>query len=167
MSTADPGHRQSVHALYSAHHSWLQGWLRRRLGCSFDAADLMHDTFVRVLHRDDAAAIREPRSYLATVAHGLMVNHLRRKDLERAYLQALAALPQAQWPSPEDRAVLLETLHEIDALLAALPARVKRAFLLCQLEGLPHAEIADRLGVSVSSVRQYIARALRHCLAAA
>ena len=45
------------------------------------------------------------------------------------------------------------------------PARCA-AFLLAQLEGLRHAEIADRMQVSVSSVRQYLARAMQHCLAA-
>lgn len=49
-------------------------------------------------------------------------------------------------------------------MLDGLPIAVRRAFLLCQLEGLGHAEIAARLGVSVGSVRQYIARALRQCL---
>lgn len=165
MSAADPSPTDALHSLYRHHHGWLHGWLRRRLGCAFDAADLAQDTFVRVLARDEAARIREPRAYLATIAHGLMVNHLRRRDLERAYLEALAQSPPATAPSPEARALVLEALCEIDAMLDALPAAVRRAFLLCQLEGLPHADIAARMGVSVSSVRQYIARALRHCLA--
>ena len=93
-----------------------------------------------------------------------MVNHLRRKDLERAYLETLASLPASSAPSPEARALALEALLEIDVMLDALPIAVRRAFLLCQLEGLGHAEIAARLRVSVGSVRQYIARALRQCL---
>ena len=49
-------------------------------------------------------------------------------------------------------------------MLDGLPVPVRRAFLLCQLEGLTHADIAKTLGVSVGSVRLYIARALRQCL---
>ena len=165
MPAADPPPTDALQTLYRHHHGWLYGWLRRRLGCAFDAADLAHDTFIRVLARDEAARIREPRAYLTTIAHGLMVNHLRRRDLERAYLDALAQHPPAASPSPEARALVLEALYEIDAMLDGLPPAVRRAFLLCQLDGLAHAEIAARLGVSVSSVRQYIARALRHCLA--
>ena len=93
-----------------------------------------------------------------------MVNHLRRRDLERAYLETLAQLPQALSPSPEERALALEALCEIDAMLDGLPVPVRRAFLLCQLEGQTHADIAKTLGVSVGSVRLYIARALRQCL---
>lgn len=164
MTALDPTAQQLAHALYRDHHGWLQGWLRKKLGCAFDAADLVHDTYARVLAHRELSGIHEPRSYLATVAHGLMVNHLQRKDLERAYLETLARLPASAAPSPEARALALEALQEIDTLLDGLPAAVRRAFLLCQLEGLTHAEIAARLHVSVGSVRQYIARALRQCL---
>jgi len=42
-----------------------------------------------------------------------------------------------------------------------LPAPVRTAFLLAQLEGLSYAEIAARLNVSASSVKQYLTRANR------
>ncbi|MBN9475951.1 MAG: RNA polymerase subunit sigma [Bordetella sp. SCN 67-23] len=164
MAASDPTPQHSLHALYQDHQGWLQGWLRKKLGNALDAADLVHDTYLRVLSRHELGHIREPRSYLATVAHGLMVNHLRRRDLERAYLETLAQLPEPLTPSPEARAMALEALYEIDAMLDGLPAPVRRAFLLCQLEGMTHAEIAKVLRVSVCSVRLYIGRALRQCL---
>lgn len=49
-----------IEVLYSDHHGWLQDWLRRRLGNAFDAADLAHDTFLRVLR--NLEPIREPRA---------------------------------------------------------------------------------------------------------
>jgi RNA polymerase sigma-70 factor (ECF subfamily) len=110
--------------------------------------------------------LREPRAYLTTIAHGLMVNLFRRRDIERAYLDSLALVEDAFAPSPERRALALEALIEIDRLLDGLPAKVRKAFLLAQLEGLRHGEIAERMQVSVSSVRQYLARAMQHCLAA-
>ena len=82
---------QVLHILYRDHHNWLQGWLRRRLGNGCDAADLAQDTFVRLLRAGNAASIREPRDYLATVARGLMVDFLRRRSLEQAYLDCGAA----------------------------------------------------------------------------
>ena len=44
----------SVESLYHSHQSWLQGWLRRRLGDSFDAADMAQDVFMRLLTRQPA-----------------------------------------------------------------------------------------------------------------
>lgn len=76
-----PVDTQVLHTLYRDHHNWLQGWLRRRLGNGCDAADLVQDTFVRLLRAGNTASIREPRDYLATVARGLMVDFLRRRSL--------------------------------------------------------------------------------------
>ncbi|WP_420994988.1 sigma-70 family RNA polymerase sigma factor [Cupriavidus sp. 30B13] len=166
MSAADT-HHQKVEALYCYHHGWLKGWLQRKLGNAFDAADLAQDTFMRVLGRPlEAHAAREPRAWLTTIAHGLVVDHIRRRAVERACLEAIAALPEACAPSPEARHLLIETLVQVDALLDGLNPRARSAFLLSRLEGLSYAEIAARLRVSLSSVEKYMATAIRHCLAA-
>lgn len=164
-----------VEAAYDEHHAWLTAWLRRKLGCPHSAADLAHDTFVRLLGSRDGEhgqahaqehsreRLREPRAYLATVARGLVIDHWRHLALERAYLDALAQLPEAQTPSTEERALLLELLVRIDTLLDGLRAPVRAAFLLAQIEELPHAQIAQRMGVSQRSVERYVAEALLHC----
>ncbi|WP_161864186.1 sigma-70 family RNA polymerase sigma factor [Pseudomonas yangonensis] len=154
---------QVLHTLYRDHHSWLQGWLRRRLGNGCDAADLAQDTFVRLLRAGNAASIREPRDYLATVARGLMVDFLRRRSLEQAYLDALALQPQAEQPSAEQQALLLEALMEVDRMLAGLGRKVREVFILSQLDGLAYAQIAACLGISLRSVNSYMARAVEHC----
>jgi RNA polymerase sigma factor (sigma-70 family) len=162
---------QSIAVLYSDHHGWLQGWLRRKLGHAGDAADLAQDTFLRLLcapehtpERQSAWQLREARAYLTVVAKRLMVNMYRRRSLEAAYLEALAQLPEQFSPSPEHRLLILETLNELDALLDALPAKVRSAFLLAQLEGLGYAEIACRLDISERSVKRYMVQAMAHCI---
>lgn len=163
---SDAQHNALFTAVYGDHHSWLRRWLYRRLGCPEVAADLAQDTFVRVLNKRALIDVERPRAYLVTIAHSLFVNLLRRRQLEQSYLEALAQLPEALMPAPEERLQLLEILHALDTMLNGLPNKVRRSFLLSQLEGLTHREIADRLGVSQSSVRQYIARALLQCMTA-
>lgn len=155
--------QQQVGQLYAGQHQWLHGWLRKKLGCAYRAADLTHDTFVQLLAGDTPVTIHEPRAFLTTVARRLLFNHYRREQIERAYLDALAALPGVATPSPEERAILLEALCEIDRLLDGLPAPVRRAFLYAQLDGLSHAEIAERLSISVTTVKRYLVRALTQC----
>lgn len=165
MSTADLLVHKHVSTLYSDHHGWLQGWLRGKLGNAFDAADLAHDTFVRILVDCNAQAIREPRSYLATIAGRVVVDHFRRRALERAYLEALAQWPEPEALSCETRALLLETLYEIDAMLDGLGAQIKKVFILSQFEGLTYTQIAERLGIALRTVNKYMARATMHiCL---
>ena len=165
MSDAAPPPQPTLDALYRDHHGWLEGWLRRRMGNAWDAADLSQDTFMRVLGSSQPLGeLREPRAYLLTVGKRLLSNFYTRRSLEQAYLEALAQLPQECVPSPEQRWVLLETLQALDELLDGLPAMVRRAFLLSQLEGLGYREIAERLDVSERTVKRYMAHAYEHCL---
>lgn len=160
----DTAAKPDIAVLYSDHHRWLQGWLRGKLGNAFDAADLAQDTFARILAGRSATEIHEPRAYLTTIAKGILVNWYQRKALESSYLEALAQLPEQLAPSPEQQHIILETLCQIDAMLDALPARVKRAFLLSQIEGLKYEEIAGRLGCSLISVKRYMKQAFLACL---
>ncbi|MFJ3057011.1 sigma-70 family RNA polymerase sigma factor [Herbaspirillum sp. NPDC087042] len=154
----------SIEALYCDHHSWLKGWLQRRLGNSEQAADLAQDTFLRLLGSERIpSVIHEPRAYLTTVAQRLVANLWRREKLEQAYLEALAQAPVATAPSPQEQAILLETLLELDQLLDQLPALVRRAFLLSQLDGLTHAQVAAALGISIPTVKRYLVKALQRC----
>lgn len=155
---------KSVAELYGNHHHWLTSWLTKKTGCKHQADDLTQDTFVKLLSNADKVEIIEPRAYLTTIANRLMVNHFKRRVIEQAYLQALANLPNNTTPSPEVLSIAIEALVNIDNMLDGLPEKVRIAFLMCQLEGLSHAEIADRLSVSVSSVRKYITSALMHCI---
>lgn len=154
---------QGIDALYANHHGWLKGWLRRRLGNSSDAADLAHDTFMRLLVRGETVAVREPRALLTTVAQGVVSNFMRRRRIEEAYLASLADLPEREAPGPETRAILLETLIELDRRLDTLTAPVRQAFLLSQLEGMKQADIAATLKVSLATVQRYIAKAAHLC----
>lgn len=164
MDTAKSPLGADIGALYSNHHNWLQGWLRGKLGNAFDAADLAQDTFARILAGRTVSDINEPRAYLTTVAKGILINWYQRQALEKSFLDALANLPEPQAPSPEQQHIILETLCQVDLVLDALPKKVKRAFLLSQIEGLKYEEIARQLGCSLISVKRYMKQAFLACL---
>jgi RNA polymerase sigma-70 factor (ECF subfamily) len=150
MPAAETALHREVSTLYTDHHGWLQGWLRKKLGDVHQAADLAQDTFMRLLARDEPVQAREPRAFLTTVAQRVLANHYRRQQLERAYLEALAQAPQSFAISPEERALLL-------------PAPVRRAFLMAQLDGMKQADIARALGLSLTTVKRYLVQAGMHC----
>ena len=153
--------------LYCDHHDWLQGWLRRRLGNAADAADLAHDAFVRLIsggfrQRFDSQA--EARAYLRTTAQNLCINLWRRQEIERAWLETLAVLPQDCYPSAERQAMVLQALEEISAMLQALSPRAARAFTLAVVCNMSDDEVGAELGVSGRMVRKYVAQAMLGCL---
>lgn len=163
MSASEFALQQQIEILYADHHGWLRGWLRRKLGNAFDAADLAHDTYLRIMRSGQTPPADESRRYLTRIAGGLVIDLYRRRQIETAYLEALALLPEALVPSEEVRALAVEALIEIDSILHSLPAKVRAAFLMCKLDEMSYRDIADRLQVSVSSVEKYIATGLQAC----
>ncbi|MGF6591952.1 sigma-70 family RNA polymerase sigma factor [Pseudomonas sp. 2835] len=166
MSTpgCDAERHEHLQTLYQDYNGWLRGWLRKRLNNSADAADLAQDTFVRVLVARTSGTLHEPRRYLATIARGLVIDLYRRRSLEQAYLEALALRPEVHAPSAEARALIFDSLMAIDRMLDGLGARTRQVFLAVQLDGLTYEKTAERLGVSVTTVRKHLASALMHCL---
>lgn len=164
MTISSATRPESIGTLYADHHPWLRAWLRKKLGCVDQAADLAQDTFLRVLSsQQPPPLLNEPRAFLTTIAQRVLSNHWRRQKLEQAYLEALKLAPHQFELSPEERTILLESLIELDNLLDGLPPVVKRAFLLTQLDGLSHAETAEALGISVRSVKRHIVKAGHQC----
>lgn len=159
---------EPIEVLYSDHHGWLLGWLRRRLGDACDAADLAHDTFVRLMASSRTGNLgNEPRAFLTHVAKGLVADHWRRREVERAYLEAIAHLPEPEAPSPEARMLIIESLLRIEAMLAGLPGRTRQVFLLAQFDELTLQQISERMAMPVITVRRHIHKALVACMSVA
>ncbi|WP_339544000.1 RNA polymerase sigma factor [Pseudomonas sp. RA_35y_Pfl2_P32] len=166
MSSVQSPHSERVGALYRDHRGWLLAWLRRNVACPSKAEDLSQDTFVRLLGREAFKQPREPRAFLVAIAKGLLFDYFRRAALEQAYLTELMLIPEGEQPSVEEQQLILEDLKTIDRLLGKLSSKARTAFLYNRLDGLGHAEIAERLGVSVPRVRQYLAQGTRQCYVA-
>lgn len=158
----------SLDALYKGYHGWLLGWLRRRLECPHNAADMAQDTFIRLLSAGSYVAPNEPRAFLATVARRLLMDRGRRQKLEQAYRQELARHAECleQAPSAEQVMAAVQALEHIARALEAMAPRMRQVFVLRHLDGLSHAEIAQQLGVSTKTVQNDLVQALLRCHAA-
>ena len=151
-------------SLYRAHHGWLTHWLARKLQSAFDADDVAQDTFLRIINGESLTAIRDPKSFKCTQTKPVNINQLPHNSLEKEYIEIHAHLPQTLAPSAEEKQSHLETLQLVDRMLDGLSAKARTTFLLSQLDGLTYSDIAQRLNVSVSSVKKYVAKATEHCL---
>lgn len=166
LRKTDWNRNEYLSLIFRSDYRWLAERLRFRLGCGFQAEDVASESFAQLAALPDLESVREPRALLTTIAQRVMYETWRRRDLERAYLDVLAQMPEAVHPSPEDRAMLVESLLAIDRALEGLSVKARTAFLYSQLDGLTYAEIGERIGVSASMVRQYMAKALTCCYAA-
>jgi RNA polymerase sigma-19 factor, ECF subfamily len=157
-----------VGTLYAQHRRWLSGWLVRRTRCPDRADDLAQDAFRKLLEAPETLPIRDPRNYLATIARRILIDDLRRRDVERSYLASLAWTGQsADQLTPERIAEAVQALDAVLALLESLPSKVCRGFIMIRFEGMAYADAARVLGVSDRMVKTYVAQAYARCYALA
>ena len=155
-----------LETLYQDHHRWLKRWLQHSTNCSEQAADLAHDTFMRLLAGRHGDFDGQPRALLRRVARNLLIDHWRRREVERAWLASIAHLREPEVPSSETRVLIMETLLRIESALSKLPVQTQRIFELSQFDGLKQQAIADRVGVSINTVRRHLSKALTACILA-
>lgn len=161
---SDPLH--DIDSLYVCHSAWLFAWLRKKLACPDEAADVLHDTFMRVLDGPCLLeGVREPRAYLTTTAKHLMIDRARRRRVECACLDELslrwAAFGHA--PSPEQCMAQAQTLQRTSAMLETLSHSAREAIRLRYVEGESQACIAEKLGKSTRMVRKYLVQVAERC----
>jgi RNA polymerase sigma-70 factor (ECF subfamily) len=167
LQAAGRGERQAFATLIQRHQRTVIHFIYRFLGdiTRDGAEDLAQDVFVNAWK---AAAAFEPRAkaktWLLRITTNVCLNYRRSQRLRR--FRSLPAADgtearQAPVASPESAAMTSERTDQVRRALASLPTRQRSAIVLRHYHDLPYAEIAQVLGVSVSSVESLLFRARR------
>jgi RNA polymerase sigma-70 factor (ECF subfamily) len=130
----------------------------RLVGERAEAEDVLHDLFVglpEALRRYTDEGRLDAWLVRCVVRLSLMRLRIERRRGEHVPLDAL--LPSGQ-VSPALRA----EVRELEEAIAALPVGLRTVFLLRQVEGFSHEEIAETLGISEGNSRVRLTRALGH-----
>jgi len=139
-------------ALWERFSSDLRSWFRRRVADADAAEDLLGDTFLRLHQRGDTLQDQDRlAAWVQRVARNVLVDHRRRLDP-----QSGEALDPADEPDAED--VQATVAGWLRSYVSELPDTYREAVELHELEGLTHAEIAARTGLSVSGVKSRVQR---------
>jgi RNA polymerase sigma-70 factor (ECF subfamily) len=156
LSAAARGRPEAVGELYNRHADAVYALALRVTGSPDDADDVLQDVFVglpRALrsYRDTGHFTTWLKRVTVRVALMRMRSHRRRRE------SPLDAVPEpggVRGAHPVDRIAL-------DRAVARLPDRLRAVFVLREIEGHTHAEIAELLGISVSSSMTRLSRAWR------
>jgi RNA polymerase sigma-70 factor (ECF subfamily) len=148
---ARQGDRASMQAIYEAEAPRLLRRLRHLTGNLTLAQDLTHDVFVVAFSGRASFDGNAPvSSWLYGIARNTWLND-RRKLQRRAALLA-ARPPEASSADASEVVVVDELQRRLDVALSELPERLREAFVLRVIEGLPVREAAQLAGVSLSTL---------------
>jgi len=151
--------------LFTEHGSALERYLYRRTGNHADACELAQEAYLRMWQVKDIREIREPKSYMFTIAAHLADNRPGEQSRLRGSLDASARVLEpelAHNPDFADGIADEEELVRLRAAFSKLPANFRAAYLLQVGHGMRYEEIAKHLGVTTHAVKKYLGRRVAH-----
>lgn len=158
---------QSLQAAWLENRDKLLRFLKAR-GAGDNAEDLLQEIWVKITAAGERAEpVAAPASYLFQVANSLMIDRFRSSRQ--------AALRDSQWaqgtsgdadaagamPTPERIVIGRDMLAHVDRRLEQVGPRAARIFRRHRVDGVPQREIAQELGVSLSTVESDLRAAYR------
>jgi RNA polymerase sigma-70 factor, ECF subfamily len=135
-------------------------------GSVADAEDVVQESYLRWSELDDGARdqVRNTRAYLARIATRQALNRVRSRSRQREeYVGPWLPEPLITAPDIADDVVLAESVTTAMMLVVQSLSPDERAvFVLHEVFGFAHNEIAEAIGKSVAAVRQIGHRARSH-----
>lgn len=149
-------------ALYRATLAPLRRYLARMLGNPTEAQDVAHDAYVRVYPTVTRQPAEHPEALLYTTARRLAINRLKRRSVSPIAREGVSVDAAASAsPGVAQQVMARQELALLERAIAELPDGCRSVLLLRKVELLSHREIAERLGIAISTVEKQHARALR------
>jgi RNA polymerase sigma factor (sigma-70 family) len=151
-----------IDALYRKYHGMLRRFLARRHVNPDEAADIVQETYCRILNAGDAESIRHPRAFLLKTATNVLLNQLKHRrasadghagDLDRIELETDDPSPYRTLKGEQEWAIVRQALEE-------LAPKCREVFVMHRFEQMSYSEISVELNLSVSMIEKYVSQAL-------
>ncbi|CAL76064.1 Putative sigma-70 factor, ECF subfamily [Bradyrhizobium sp. ORS 278] len=155
---------RTLRDLMLANYSVIDQQLTRRLGSADLASEVLQETYLKIESMHSTDEIKSPKAYLFRIALNIANDHRRAqaRRLTTEEVDVLLDIPDDR-PSPEREIEERSDIALLRRALADLPERRRQVLMLSRIEGLPHREIAQRMGVTVRTVESDLKQAVEHC----
>ena len=160
-------HQENRDASFAAEAQKLYGadlyfFLLSRLKNEQDARDVVQEVYLRLLRLGPGELVRHPHAYVYFVASQVMAQfRMRAKHNPLVYDSTLLRHRDAELAEigADSVAAPWLALSEVEGLLEGLPSMHRDVLVMRKLDGLSWAQIAERLGISVHTVKKYLCEA--------
>jgi RNA polymerase sigma factor (sigma-70 family) len=143
----------------------LRGYIRRLTRDGAATEDLLHDTFARIIAAESWREIDSPAGFAIRTARNVVYDGLRRQQVVSIeFVADVGAMGLVdEQADPEQTLVARDELRRLRAIVEGLPTQQRRVFTLRKVYGMSPQAIADKLGLSVSTVEKHLVKAVREC----
>jgi RNA polymerase sigma-70 factor, ECF subfamily len=161
LNAINSGGAQPFEEIFRLHHRRVYSLCLRMTGNSTEAEDLTQDVFLQVFRK--LGSFRGESAF-TTWLHRLTVNqvlmHFRKNYVTKEQLTADGEMPGGIMFARNrfNRPAVLDRLA-LDEAIVQLPHGCRMVFVLHDVEGLQHSEIASLLGCSIGTSKSQLHRA--------
>ena len=148
-----------LETMWHVFHDQLFGFVRRRVASDDDAEDIVQDVFARVQGSGDGARIRNVSGWVFQITRNAVIDYHRARAKAGRIESALERDPESE---SGDASPTHDASGELSRCLRPfvdhLPDHYAQALTLTDLGGMPQAEAARQLGLSVSGMKSRVQR---------
>lgn len=148
--------------LYDRYRDRIYGYALKLCGSPEVALDAVQEVFMKIwLKHSSLDPSRPLKAYLFRSARNYIFDYLKKAVHSEKFRQAFLHSFEEGFATPEH---LLYT-KQLEAIkmdaISCLPAQRQLIYKLSKMEGCSNQEIADRLGISINTVRDQLVKASR------
>jgi RNA polymerase sigma-70 factor (ECF subfamily) len=126
------------------------------------AEEVVQEIFIKLwTNRASLGAVDNPKGYLFRMASNQTITHLRGKARQMKLAKAVAHFVDEESNATEEFLELKEVQSLVHEAVEQLPPQRKLIYTMSRQQGLKNDEIAQRLNISVSTVKNQLTEALR------
>ena len=151
---------REFNTLFRKYYGELFCFARRFVTIDADCEDIVSDAFEDVWRNLPDFEVETVRPFLYKSVRNKCIDHLRRTATRRQYATLMAMATQG-YDSADWLAELNERERFVAQVLSSLPDYTRQIFTDCYVHRKQYAEVAEALGISTSTVKKYISKALQ------
>lgn len=147
------------------HAPRLQAMAARITGSAAVADDLVQDTFLKIwVTRDQLAEVTQPDAWIRKICFFLAVNYVRRQTIRDKVMDALEYEKESAGKGLPVTEMMdfQQLLGLVNKAVQQLPGKQQQIYRLNREHGLSTAEIAQQMGLAVSTVKNLLVMALKN-----
>lgn len=154
--------RSPLYHAFVQHERALKRFIGRFLRNRQDIEDVAQETFLRAY--STGRDIEQPKSFLFRIARNTALNQIARKSNQVTdYLEDSGLMDVIGESTSEEEVAAAQVLGLHCEAVASLPLQCRRVYLMRKVYGMTHKEIAERLGIAVSTVEKHLIKAVADC----
>ncbi len=159
------GEQSSIVLLFRMYYAPLYTYAAGMLKSKESAEEVVQDTFIKIWEsRSQIEIASSLRGYLYRCVHNRCLNNIREnKNTKNLFipLEKLNRLSVFETAPDIIESIFSEEMEKsLAEAVASLPEQCRQIFYLCRFEELSYREISVRLGISLSTVKTQMQRAM-------